>query len=259
MILNKSKTHPEQIKIINASSFIKKAPSNPYLDIKAVMKKNKDVQLDIARMEARKSQGNLTAEQTTEQINFAANVQEMFTDQAAENATEQFNATGQIQVEEFFQELGAKVRTRNAELAVANDQFNVDQKNSINQFNNQIKNDRDKFEANLSTQIQQSNAVWRRNINTVNNSAQNEANKINSQNILGINEVAQANLWQAYRDDAQFLIQTTENALQRAHQVGILSQQQDFQAEQYREAADDAMWGQIGALAGTIITSLVTS
>ena len=202
---------------------------------------------------------NLTAEQTTEQINFAANVQEMFTDQAAENATEQFNATGQIQVEEFFQELGAKVRTRNAELAVANDQFNVDQKNSINQFNNQIKNDRDKFEANLSTQIQQSNAVWRRNINTVNNSAQNEANKINSQNILGINEVAQANLWQAYRDDAQFLIQTTENALQRAHQVGILSQQQDFQAEQYREAADDAMWGQIGALAGTIITSLVTS
>ena len=61
------------------------------------------------------------------------------------------------------------------------------------------------------------------------------------------------------RPDAQFLIQTTENALQRAHQVGILSQQQDFQAEQYREAADDAMWGQIGALAGTIITSLVTS
>ena len=39
---------------------------------------------------------------------------------------------------------------------------------------------------------------------------QNEANRINAQAVLGMNEIAQANLWQSYRDDAQFLIQTTE-------------------------------------------------
>ena len=46
------------------------------------------------------------------------------------------------------------------------------------------------------------------------------------------------------------------NALQRAHQVGILSQQQDFQADQYKEAARDSTFGQIGALAGTVISNL---
>ena len=199
---------------------------------------------------------NLTAEQATETINFQADIQEMFTDQSAENATRQFNATGQVQVDEFFAELGTKVRTRNSELATANAQFNSDQVNALRQFNQQIQNDRDKFEANLSTQIGQSNAVWRRSINTANNATQNEANRINAQAVLGMNEVAQANLWQAYRDDAQFLIQTTENALQRAHQVGILSQQQDFQSQQYRTAARDATFGQIGQLAGTVISNL---
>jgi len=180
----------------------------------------------------------------------------MFTDQSAENATRQFNATGQVQVDEFFAELGTKVRTRNSELATANAQFNSDQVNALRQFNQQVQNDRDKFEANLSTQIGQSNAVWRRSINTANNATQNEANRINAQAVLGMNEVAQANLWQAYRDDAQFLIQTTENALQRAHQVGILSQQQDFQSAQYKTAARDATFGQIGQLAGTVISNL---
>jgi len=199
---------------------------------------------------------NLTNEQATETINFQADVQEMFTDQASENATRQFNATGKIQVDEFFAELGSKVRTRNSELATANAQFNSDQVNAVKQFNQQVVNDRDKFEANLSTQISQSNAVWRRSINTSNNATQNEANRINAQAVLGMNEIAQANLWQSYRDDAQFLIQTTENALQRAHQVGILSQQQDFQADQYKEAARDSTFGQIGALAGTVISNL---
>ena len=180
----------------------------------------------------------------------------MFTDQSAENATRQFNATGQVQVDEFFAELGTKVRTRNSELATANAQFNSDQVNALRQFNQQVQNDRDNFEANLSTQIGQSNAVWRRSINTANNATQNEANRINAQAVLGMNEVAQANLWQAYRDDAQFLIQTTENALQRAHQVGILSQQQDFQSAQYKTAARDATFGQIGQLAGTVISNL---
>ena len=199
---------------------------------------------------------NLTSEQSTEQINFQADAEEMFTDQAAENATRQFNATGKIQVDEFFADLGVRVDTRSTELAVANAQFNTDQTNAINQFNQQIINDRDKFEANLSTQIQQSNSVWRRSINTANNATQNEANRLNAQAILGLNEVGQANLWQAYRDDATFLIQTTEAALQRAHQVGILAQQQNFQADQYKEAANDAMFGQIGQLAGILIDNI---
>ena len=178
---------------------------------------------------------NLSNEQATEVINFNANMQEMFTDQAAENAINQFNATGQAQVDQFFAQLGVQVDTRNTELAVANEQFNVDQVNAMDKFNNQIQNDRDKFNANLSAQIAQSNSAWRRNINTANTAAQNQANQINAQAVLGMTEMAQANLWQAYRDDAHFLIQITESNAARAHQAAILAQQQNFQVEQYKQ------------------------
>ena len=198
---------------------------------------------------------NLTNEQSVEQINFQANVNEMFSDQAVENATRQLNAKTQVEVDKFYTQFGTGVRVRNAELAEANSQFNVDQTNAIQQFNQKVIDSRDKFNATLGNQIAQSNAVWRRSINTANNVTQNEANKLNAQAVLGMNEISQANLWQAYRDDAQFLVQTTENALQRAHQVGILSQQQNFQSEQYKTAARDSAFGQIGQFATNIINS----
>ena len=183
----------------------------------------------------------------------------MFSNQAAENAANQFNAQSKNQIDQFFSNLGTQVAQRNTELQVAQEQFNVDQVNTVKQFNQSLLDSRDKFNGNLTAQINQSNAVWRRTINTANNATQNEANRINAQNLLGLTNTAQNNLWQAYRDEAQWLIQTTENAFQRAHQAAILAQQQDFQDELYRQSVKDNAFSAIGSLAGNIIGSWLSN
>ena len=199
---------------------------------------------------------NLNNDQQKEVLDFNTRAQEMFSNQAAANAANQFNAQSQNQIDQFFANLGTQVSQRNSELQVAQDQFNVDQVNTVKQFNQSLLDSRDKFNANLTAQINQSNAVWRRTINTANNATQNEANRINAQNLLGLTNTAQNNLWQAYRDEAQWLVQTTENAFQRAHQAAILAQQQDFQDELYRQSVKDNAFSAIGSLAGTIVGGL---
>ena len=199
---------------------------------------------------------NLNNDQQKEVLDFNTRAQEMFSNQAAANAANQFNAQSQNQIDQFFANLGTQVSQRNSELQVAQEQFNVDQVNTVKQFNQSLLDSRDKFNANLTAQINQSNAVWRRTINTANNATQNEANRINAQNLLGLTSTAQNNLWQAYRDEAQWLIQTTENGLQRAHQAAILSQQQNFQDELYQQSVKDNAFSAIGSLAGTIVGGL---
>ena len=199
---------------------------------------------------------NLTNNQQKEVLDFNTRAQEMFSNQSAENASRQFNAQSQNQIDSFFAQLGTQVEQRNSELQVAQDQFNVDQANTISQFNQSLVDSRDKFNANLTAQINQSNAVWRRTINTANNATQNEANRINAQNLLALSSTAQNNLWQTYRDEAQWLIQTAENSLQRAHQAAILAQQQDFQQDVYRQSVKDNQFSAIGSLAGSVVGGL---
>jgi hypothetical protein len=199
---------------------------------------------------------NLTNNQQKEVLDFNTRAQEMFSNQSAENASRQFNAQSQNQIDSFFAQLGTQVEQRNSELQVAQDQFNVDQANTIGQFNQSLIDSRDKFNANLTAQINQSNAVWRRTINTANNATQNEANRINAQNLLALTSTAQNNLWQTYRDEAQWLIQTAENSLQRAHQAAILAQQQDFQQDIYRQSVKDNQFSAIGSLAGAVVGGL---
>jgi len=202
---------------------------------------------------------NLNNDQQKEVLDFNTRAQEMFSNQAAANAASQFNAQSQNQIDQFFANLGTQVSQRNSELQVAQEQFNVDQVNTVKQFNQSLLDSRDKFNGNLTAQINQSNAVWRRTINTANNATQNEANRINAQNLLGLTNTAQNNLWQAYRDEAQWLVQTTENAFQRAHQAAILAQQQDFQEDIYRQSVKDNAFSAIGALAGNVIGSWLSN
>ena len=168
---------------------------------------------------------NLSNTQAANTVTFNAKVQGMFTDQAQENATQQFNAKNQIQVEEFFAQLGTQVAEANANRLAAINQFNVGQANSISEFNTTVQDSRDKFNANMGAQIEQSNAQWRRQINTSNTATQNEVNRINAQATLGLSVAAQNNLWQSYRDEATWLVQLSERGIDRAHQAAMIAQQ----------------------------------
>jgi hypothetical protein len=180
---------------------------------------------------------NLTNKQSGNAITFQTRVQELFTDQAQENATRQMNAKNQIQVEEFFAQLGVQVDEANANRSVAIEQFNIGQTRALGEFNNKIQDSRDKFNSGMRAQIDQANAVWRREVNTRNTAIQNEVNRVNAQALLGLSTAAQNQLWQQYRDEAGWIVATTESGLERAHQAALIAQQASL-AEDFQFAND---------------------
>ena len=189
---------------------------------------------------------NLTNSQASNTLSFQAKVQKLTTDQAQENAARQFNAKNEAQVMQFFTELGTQVENANATRIAAMRQFNTDQGNATARFVSQMEDSRDKFNSNMGAQIDQSNANWRRQINTDNTALSNETNRINAQNLLGLNTAAQNQLWQRYRDEAQWVLQKAENASSRAHSFAMTSQQNDFSRETYETEFTDNLYSEMG-------------
>ena len=166
---------------------------------------------------------NLDNEQKANTLTYQSLVQGLFKDAAEENARRQFNAKNELQVEEFFAELGAQVDTANANRIAAMRQFNTSEANAMNQFNASMKDSRDKFNSQMKFAVDQSNVVWRREINTANTAIQNETNRINTQNAYNMTMNAQNNLWQSYRDNAAWNFQKSENALAREHDLARIA------------------------------------
>lgn len=170
---------------------------------------------------------NLSNEQKMLELDYQGQLQALTSNQASKNAAAQFNAKSKNQVDQFYDQLNSSIEAANANRIAAQQQFNVSQKNAMTQFFEGLNNDRQKFNQNMSLQIEQSNVIWRRETNTANTAAANEAARINAQNMYNLTNASQAAIWQAYRDDVSFMLQTAENELDRAHQVALLGMQQD--------------------------------
>jgi len=190
---------------------------------------------------------NLNNEQQLKTIDLQSKFQKLFTDQAQENASRQFNAKSQLQVDQFFTELETQVANANSSRMAAMEQFNADQTNAATRYFAKINDARERFNIGNENVISQSNAVWRRNINTANTAGQNETNKINALNLLGVNQASLDKLWQRYRDEAQWMVEISENAAQRAHNAAILSQTQDFNSEEYEKTRESQFFSSLGS------------
>ena len=211
---------------------------------------NLDARMNAATNNARNflsiDLANLTNQQKTNELDYQGKLQSLFNDQAATNAASQFNAKTQNEVDMFFKELGSQVDNANKNRIAAQTQFNTDQANAQGRFVAQLQDSREKFNQNMSQQINQNNAQWRRNINTANTTLENETNRINAQNLLQINQTALANVWQRYRDEASWLMQSAENAKARAHQVAMFAQESNFDKSMYETQTKDIMLGELG-------------
>ena len=172
----------------------------------AVMNAQNFMQRDMA---------NLSNQQQMEMFTAQQRIQSIFTDQAATNAAEQFNATSENQTKQFFAQLDTQVSQFNAAQANAQAQFNAGEANAIEKFNTEVQNQRDQFNANNRLVIDQANAQWRRQIATADTAAINRANEINAQNLLGISNTAYNNLWQYYSDAMQYAWTSAENERDR--------------------------------------------
>ena len=174
---------------------------------------------------------NLTNQQQANVLRSQQEQQVLLSNQAAENAARQFNATSENQRNQFMATLAVDVEkfntnqmnlvkqfnatqqnaaeARNVQREVDIAKFNTSTLNQIEQFNTAIESNRLEFNAKNEMAIAQSNAQWRRQINTANTAAANAATEIAAKQNFDLTAQAQANLWQDMRDQAGYLYDRT--------------------------------------------------
>jgi len=192
---------------------------------------------------------NLDAAQQTNVLKQQSVIQSIFSDQAAENASRQFNASSQAQTDQFFANMKAQVNQFNAAQKNAMEQFNVDQTNSVSQFNAQLAAAREQFNATNRLVVDQSNAEWRRQVTTINNAEANENARLTAQLNTSLTTAAYNNMMQKERDYYAFAYQSTESSLQRANELAIA--RMGASAERA-----GALGSVLGSLAGKVINNL---
>ena len=220
---------------------------------------------------------NLSNEQQANLQNLQARQASLFSDQAANNAASQFNATSTNQVDQFYKNLTSNVQTQNAQRTDAMNQFSNSEANkieaqnannatavsqanaqteaSISQFNSQLTDQREKFNVQNQQVIDQSNANWRRQINTANTAAANAANQVNAQNLLGISNFAMSSLWQQWRDEASWTNEAAQNSLNRSHNMAVAALERQTAFDINDKASRDSLFSLLGRFAEGVFNS----
>jgi len=200
---------------------------------------------------------NLSNQQQTELFKAQQRVQSLFTDQAAENASRQFNASSQNQVDQFFANLSSQTSQFNASQRNAQAKFNAGEANAQERFNADLNNQRDQFNAQNQLVIAQSNAQWRRQIATANTAAINRANELNASAVLDISKTAYDNLWNFYSDSMEWAWTSSENQLDRINALALAEVDAKTRARIAKEQGRSAAGSAIGGLIGTIGAALI--
>ena len=195
---------------------------------------------------------NLSNRQQTNMFKNQQVVQSLFTDQAATNASRQFNATSQNQTDQFFAGLANQVGQFNASQANATAQYNAGQANTVNRFNAEINDQRDQFNAQNALVIAQSNAQWRRQIATADTAAVNRANELNANAVLDISKTAYDNLWQNYKDVMEFAWKSAESQLDRLNNLALAELNADASTQAAKLQSSSAAGMAVGGLVGTL-------
>ncbi len=201
---------------------------------------------------------NLSNQQQTDLFKAQQRTQALFTDQAAENASRQFNATSQNQVDQFFANLATQTAQFNATQTNAQSQFNAGQVNTVERFNAEMNNQRDQYNATNQLAIAQNNAVWRREIATADTAAVNRANELNANAVLDISKEAYDNLWSYYADTMEWAWTSADNQLERLNKMALQQLSNDAQLEANKMASGSAAGTAVGSLIGTLGKAAIT-
>jgi len=202
---------------------------------------------------------NLSNQQQTELFKAQQRVQSLFTDQAATNASRQFNASSQNQTDQFFTNLATQSAQFNATQANAQSQYNAGQRNVLERFNAELNNQRDTFNAQNRLIIDQNNAQWRRTIATADTATINRVNEINATNLLATSTQAYNNLWNYYGDTMEWAWTSAENELNRYADMSIANLNADTQAEVAKRGESTAAGSAVGSLIGTLGSAYIMS
>jgi len=195
---------------------------------------------------------NVDKEQQTSIFKSQQMIQSLFTDSAAVNASQQFNATSENQTNQFFENLKNTTSQFNASQANAQAKFNAGEANAQELFNTDLKNNREQFNANNRLVIDQNNAVWRREVATADTVAINRANELNASALLDISNTAYKDLWNYYGDSMEFAWTAADNAQERIKELAIAELNSETQLAMSANTSSTAMGSAIGNLIGTL-------
>ena len=177
----------------------------------------------------------------------------MFSDQSAANAAAQFNASSEMQTDQFFQNLTSTVSMFNTEQSAANARFNSGEANAMEQFNKGIVNVREQFNAANSLVIEQANAAWAQAVSTQDTAAQNLANRDEAMAATEMTSLGFNALLQESRDLMSFAWQTENNNADRATQLAMAKIQSDDAKAASKASKSSGLWGAVGSLAAAWI------
>jgi len=164
---------------------------------------------------------NLSNEQQTLMFKHQANVSAIFSDQGADNAAKQFNATSENQTNQFFANLATQVAQFNAEQSNAMSRFNAGETNAISQFNAAQSNLRDQFNAQNHLVVAQANARWLQSITTAANAANNQANRDAAMMANNLTRAAYDAILQKERDLMGWAWKSGESQKQRDNNIAV--------------------------------------
>jgi len=212
----------------------------------AVENSKRFLQVDLA---------NLETKQQTILFNAKAQQDFMLSDQAADNASKQFNATSKMQTDQFMANLSKSIAEFNASQKNAMTQFNTGEINSTAKFNSQMQNQRDQFNAQNKLVIEQFNAQWRQNVATTDTAATNQANQFNATALLGISNTAYTNMWSHMSDMMEWAWTSGENEQDRITELSIAEISAKIEKYKADLNLSEAQSIGLGSLFGEILTN----
>ena len=238
---------------------------------------NQQAALTNAQAYLQMDMANLSNRQQTNLTNINTRQAFLLSDQAAANASYQFNASSQNQVNQFYDRLSAQISEQNAARVDAMNKFSEAEKNkvsalnaqntiavneanakreaTISQYNATLQNNRDQFNVTNQREIDQSNVVWRRALNTANTAAVNAANQTNAQNLLNISNWALSSAWQQWRDEASWVNTSSENAANRNHNLAMAALERSTVLDLQDQASKDSLYELIGRFGFNIFSA----
>ena len=255
--------------IMNSAIPIAKADADSYKQmIFQNLSNNQQAAITNAQSYLKMDLANLSNQQQANLQNINLRQSFLLSDQAAANASYQFNAQSQNQVNQFYSKLATTVADQNAARLDAMNKFSEAEKNkvaalnaqntigvneanakreaTINQYNATLANQREQFNVTNQKEIDQSNVVWRRSLNTANTAAVNAANQTNAQNLLNISNWALSSAWQQWRDEASWVNTSSQNAANRNHNLAMAALERSTVLDLQNKASKDSLYELIG-------------
>ena len=196
---------------------------------------------------------NLDNEQQTSVFKTQQRANALLSDQAAENAAKQFNASSEIQVQQFYDNLSASLGMFNSEQTNAQNRFNAGETNAVEQFNKKMLDQRQQFNATNQLIIEQANASWYQSVATMDTAAQNEANRADAAAATNMTALAFSAMMQETRDMMSYAWQAANNDADRATQLAIAQMQSDDAKQAASASKSSGFWGAIGNFASSAI------